>query len=60
LNKIELEEKKLKDIIKGDESENQIEKTLIYLSKWIGYRLSIKEVTVFEFYTIMKEYGKAN
>jgi len=58
--KIEIEERRLKEIIKGEEKENQIEKTLIYLSKWVGYRLPIKEVTVLEFYTILNEYGKAN
>jgi len=58
--KIDLEERKLKEIVKGDENENQIEKSLIYLSKWIGYRLAIKEITVLEFYTILNEYGKAN
>ena len=60
LTKIEVEEQKLKDLIKGEETSNQIEKTLIYLSKWIGYRLAIKEISTLEFYTILNEYGKAN
>ncbi len=35
-----------------------IEQSLIHLSKWLGYGLKVKEITVVEFYTIVNEYGK--
>jgi hypothetical protein len=37
-----------------------IEQTLIYLGKWLGYRLNPKEINVIEYYNILDEYGKAN
>jgi hypothetical protein len=44
-----------KDENKG---ENNITKTLIYLSKWVGFKLKLNEVTVLEFFTMLNEYSK--
>lgn len=44
-----------KDENKG---ENNITKTLIYLSKWVGFKLKLTEVTVLEFFTMLNEYSK--
>jgi hypothetical protein len=30
------------------------------LSKWIGYRLNPKEISVVEYFNILAQYGKAN
>ena len=37
-----------------------IDESLIYLSKFMGYRLNPKEITVIEYYTLLDHYGKAN
>lgn len=60
---IEIEEQKI-EAIKKEQSESDggggfsIEKSLIILSKWLGYRIDWKEVSVKEFYLIIEEYGK--
>jgi hypothetical protein len=41
-----------------NKSENNITKTLIYLSKWVGFKLKLNEVTVLEFFTMLNEYSK--
>lgn len=60
LTKIELEEAKLKSLIENKGEGVGIEKTLIYLSKWVGYRINEKEISVSEYFNLMEEYGKAN
>jgi hypothetical protein len=60
LTEIEIQEQKLNEIIQKDAIDISIEKTLIYLSKWIGYRLDWKIITLNEYYLILEEYGKAN
>ena len=37
-----------------------IDVVLIYVSKWLGYRLNAKEISVLEYFVILEEYGKAN
>ena len=37
-----------------------IDQSLIHLSKWVGYRLNPKEITVVEYFNISEQYGKAN
>lgn len=58
---IDIEEQKIKSI-RDEEKEVEkifsIEKTLIKLSKWVGYRLDWKQISVKEFYLIVEEYGK--
>jgi hypothetical protein len=60
LTELEIQEQKLNEMIQKDAIDISIEKTLIYLSKWIGYRLDWKIITLSEYYLIMEEYGKAN
>lgn len=60
LTQIEIEDAKL-EALKKDKGEGiSMEKTLIYLSKWLGYRLDWKQITANEYYLILDEYGKAN
>jgi hypothetical protein len=40
--------------------ESNTTQTLITLSKFMGYRLNPKEITVDEFYTIIQDYERAN
>jgi len=58
LTQIEIEDAKIVSLQKTSESGLSIEKTLIYLGKWLGYRLDWKVITVTEFYSIMEEYEK--
>lgn len=60
LTELEIQEQKLNEMIQKDAIDISIEKTLIYLSKWIGYRLDWKVITLNEYYLILEEYGKAN
>lgn len=60
LTQIEIEDTKLENMQKMQSEPVSVEKTLIYLSKWLGYRLDWKQVTASEYYLILEEYGKAN
>lgn len=60
LTEIELVEQMLRREIGKDTIDISIEKSLVFLSKWIGYRLDWKVITLSEYYIIMEEYGKAN
>lgn len=58
LTQIEIEDAKIVSLQKTSEEGMSIEKTLIYLGKWLGYRLDWKVISVAEFYSIMEEYEK--
>jgi len=58
LTQIEIEDAKIVSLQKTSEAGLSIDKTLIYLGKWLGYRLDWKIISVSEFYSIMEEYEK--
>lgn len=58
LTQIEVENTKLDALKKSDGVGMSLQQTLIYLSKWLGYRLDWKEISVSEYYTILKESSK--
>lgn len=60
LTEIEIVEQTLRSEYDKDKVDISVEKSLVFLSKWIGYRLDWKVVTLSEYYLIMEEYGKAN
>lgn len=60
LTELEIKEAELKQMIDTNNTGMSIDQALIYLSKWIGYRLNPREITVTEYFNILKEYGKAN
>lgn len=60
LTEIELKEIELKSMIDNNGKGMTIDESLIYLSKWLGYRLNPKEINVVEYFTILDQYGKAN
>lgn len=60
LTEIEIEIVNLQNMIKNRGSGMTIDESLIYLSKFMGYRLNPKEITVIEYYTLLDHYGKAN
>ena len=58
ITQIEVENAKLEMVKTGSSSNVTLQTTLIYLSKWIGYRLDWKQVTVYEYYTLLEESSK--
>lgn len=60
LTEISIEEEKLRQLMQKDNVDISVQKTLIMLSKWIGYRLDWKVISLKEYYIIIEEYGKAN
>lgn len=60
LTQIEIEAERLKNMLVNNGEGMTIDESLVYLSKWLGYRLNIKETTVVEYFTILKQYGKNN
>jgi len=60
LNKIEIEEGKIKDLERFFGDGQRIESVLTYLSMWCGYKIDQKKTTVKEYFVLLEEYGKAN
>jgi hypothetical protein len=60
LTESELKEIELKNMIESNNSGMTTEQSIIYLSKWLGYRLNPKEVNVIEYFNILEQYGKEN
>jgi len=60
LTEIGVEEAKIKSMLDNKGEGTSIERSLIYLSKWLGYRINIKEITTLEYFNLLEEYGKAN
>ena len=60
LTEIELTEAKLKTALSNNGEGLTINQCLIHLSKWLGFHLNTKKITVLEYFNIFKEYGKAN
>lgn len=58
INEIEIQNAKIEAMQIHFGDGQSIETTLIYLGKWLGYPLKIKETTVVEYYEILNEYGK--
>lgn len=60
LTLIEVEEINLKNMISNKGDNKSINSVLIYLSKWLGYRVNTKEVTALEYFEMVDLYGKEN
>lgn len=58
LTEIDIETERLKNMLTNNGDGMTIEESLIHLSKWLGYRLNVKETTVVEYFNILKQYGK--
>ena len=56
-NKIKRLNRELDEIL-SKPVEGDVTSCVIHLSKWCGYRVNEKEVTVLEFYTMLQEYKK--
>lgn len=60
LNLIEIEAQRLKDMMANGGEGMTLEESLVHLSRWAGYRLNPKEISVVEYFNMMKQYGKEN
>lgn len=55
-----IEEERLKKMLANKGEGVSINSVLVYLSKWLGYRLNTREITTLEYFEMMKLYGKQN
>lgn len=58
LTEIEIIDAKIERLNVNFGDGKSIETVCIHLSKWLGYKINLKETTVIEYYTIIQEYGK--
>jgi len=57
---IKIETEKLNDILNSNGTGLSIEQSLVHLSKWIGYFIKTKEISVKEFFDLTKEFERVN
>ncbi len=60
ITEIKIEVERLKNMMSNNGDGMTIEQSLVYLSKWLGYHLNTKKITVKEYFNLMAEYGKAS
>jgi hypothetical protein len=60
ITQIEVEEANLKAMLANKGNGMTIEQTLVHLSRWLGYQLNTKKITVAEYFNILDQYGKEN
>lgn len=56
----EMEKQRLEGMLNNANYGISIEQTLIHLSKWIGYLIKTKEITVLEYFNLLHEYERSN
>ena len=57
-NEIRKLQKELNDILNKNQGGHDNDTILIYLEKWMGFRLDEKQITAKKFYKIVKQYEK--
>ncbi len=62
LTLLEIEEAKLRDMISASDGKDSggIDKSLVYISKWVGSWLNPKQMTVKEYFVLLREMEKMN
>lgn len=60
LNQIAIEEINLKNLDPTKTEGMTTDQCLVHLSKWLGYHVKKKDITIVEFKNLMNEYGRAN
>lgn len=60
LTEAEIQERQLNTMLSNKGNGVTIQKTLIHLSKWIGYWLNPKNITAREYFDLLAEYEKYN
>jgi len=56
----EMEAQKMKSMLNNMNYGMSIEQTLIHLSKWIGYFIKTKEISVVEYFNLLNEFERSN
>jgi hypothetical protein len=60
LTQIEIEEANLKGMLANAGNGMTIEQSLVHLSRWVGYHINTKKITVADYFNILDQYGKEN
>lgn len=60
ITEIEIQNAKIKSLELYFGEGQDVDVILIWVGKFLGYKVSKKETTVKEYFTLLKEYGKAN
>jgi len=60
LTEIEIEETRLNAMLSNAGVGMSIDESLIYISKWMGTWLNVKQITTKEYFNLLEQYGKAN
>lgn len=60
LTLIEMEERNIEQMLNNKGVGVSIRTALVYLGKWVGYRLDPREMSTLEYFTLMDLYGKEN
>lgn len=60
LTKLEMEEQKLTAMMQNAGTGISLEQGLVYLSKWLGYPVKTKEMSVKAYFDTLKEYERYN
>lgn len=55
INRLELE---IKELLERPEEKGNMGESIVSLSKWVGYRIDVKKVSVREFYNMVNMYKK--
>lgn len=59
LTLIEMSESKLRQMIEINKVGVTTEQTMIHVSKWVGYRINPREITVKEYFYLLKEFERS-
>ena len=60
LTQIEMQETTLQNMMASANTGISSDQSLIYLSKWIGYWIQSKEISVKQYFDMLKEYERYN
>lgn len=60
LTKLEMEAQRLNSMMSSAGTGISLEQGLVYLSKWLGYAVKTKEVSVKAYFEMLKEYERYN
>jgi hypothetical protein len=59
LTEIDIKTAEIDQIQRGFQSGQKIETTLIFISRWLGFHVNAKQVTVTEYFDLIDQYQKA-
>jgi hypothetical protein len=60
LTKLEMENQRLQSMMNSGGTGVSLEQGLVYLSKWLGYAIVTKNISVKSYFDMLKEYERYN